>query len=80
MAAPVAYSWADVGAPTLNATAGSFLSVLDFCLLSNGWSKPYTGTNKAVYRADAGERKFYRVLDDASMIYYSTIYKALVTG
>lgn len=80
MAAPVAYSWADVGAPTLNANAGTFISVLDFCMLSNGWSKVYSGTNKAAYRADAGERKFYRVLDDASMVYNSVSYKALVTG
>lgn len=80
MAAPVAYSWADVGAPVLNANAGTFISVLDFCMLSNGWSKVYSGTNKAAYRADAGERKFYRVLDDASMVYNSVSYKALVTG
>lgn len=31
-----------------------------------GWAKPYSGTNKAVYRAPQGNRFYLRVLDDGS--------------
>lgn len=79
MAAPTVFRWSDTGAPTLDNTAGSLISVLDFCLPSRGWVKEFTGTGKAVYRAGTGNRKYYRILDDNSMI-NSSFYSALVTG
>lgn len=57
--------WDDVGAPTLSGTVGAMIPVLDHLLVTvGGWSKVYTGTNKAVYRAPAGNR-FYLRVDDA---------------
>lgn len=57
----------DGGAPTLNGTAGSLISVLDALLEISGsdpfWAKAFTGTNKAVYRSDNGERYYFRVDD-----------------
>lgn len=60
----------DGGAPTLNGTAGSLIGVID-ALLDIGssgsyWTKVYSGTNKAAYRADNGERFYLRVDDSAA--------------
>lgn len=79
MAAPTVFRWSDTGAPVLNNTAGSLIGVLDFCLPARGWVKEFSGTGKAAYRAGSGNRKYYRVLDDNSMI-NSSFYSALVTG
>lgn len=60
----------DVGAPTLNGTAGSLIGVIDALLeiSSSGsyWTKVFSGTNKAVYRADNGERYYLRIDDSAA--------------
>lgn len=54
----------DVGAPLLKGQNGSLLAVLDWVLVSKGgWDKVYTGTNKAVYRAQTGNRFYLRVAD-----------------
>ena len=79
MAVPTVIKWSDTGAPTLDKTAGSLIAVLDFCLPQRGWTKEFSGTNKAVYRAGSGNRKFYRVLDDNSGV-YSSHYFAALTG
>jgi hypothetical protein len=62
----------DVGAPVLTGTAGDFLNLIKTCLVTGygskeaaGWAESYTGTNKAVYRAPAGNR-FYLRIDDTS--------------
>lgn len=47
----------------LDGLAGSLLAVFDNVLLPLGWSKPFVGTNKAVYRPPAGHRRFLRVDD-----------------
>lgn len=62
----------DVGAPVLSGQAGALIGVLDE-LLSIGdsgtyWQKVYTGTNKAAYRADNGDRYYLRV-DDSNAQY-----------
>jgi len=36
----------------LTTTAGSRITVLDGVLLTNGWSKAFSDTNKAAYRSD----------------------------
>lgn len=66
------YNSADAGAPTLNGTAGSLISVLDACLVNGygakaaaGWTKAFSGTNKAAYKMGAGTGFYLRVQDDA---------------
>lgn len=72
MAAPTIYRSSDTSAPSLSGTAGSLISVLDACLVNGygsktaaGWTKPYSGTNKAVYRQAAGNQ-FYLDVDDSA--------------
>jgi len=45
-----------------------------------GWTKPFSGTNKAAYRSDGGNRLYYRISDDgtgsqayARMVGYETM-------
>jgi hypothetical protein len=66
------YRSSDTSAPTLSGTAGDLVNVLDKCLVAGygakaaaGWSKPYTGANKAAFRPGAGTRFYLRVQDDA---------------
>jgi hypothetical protein len=67
------YRSTDSGAPVLSGTAGSLIALLDACLVDGygakaaaGWTKNYSGTNKAVYRPSHGSRFYLRVLDDGS--------------
>lgn len=60
----------DASAPVLNGTAGSLIAVLDACLVNGygakaaaGWGKAFSGTNKAAYRAAAGNRHYCRIDD-----------------
>lgn len=74
------YKSSDSGAPVLNGVVGSLISLLDACLVgtagvaygttpSAGWTKAYTGTNKAAYRNDStiGSGCYVRV-DDAAPV------------
>lgn len=56
------------GAPTMTATAGSLITLLDFILVAQlGWTKPFSDTNKAVYRQPPGSNEFYlRVVDSGT--------------
>lgn len=55
---------ADAGAPVLNNAAGSLIALLDYVLVTGtGWSKVFSGVNKAVYQAPAGRRFYFRVDD-----------------
>ena len=66
------YKSSDSGAPnSLNGTIGSLIPVLDACLVNGygakapaGFTKEFSGTNKAVYRAAAGNRHFFKVDDN----------------
>jgi hypothetical protein len=67
------YRSSDASAPALDGQAGSLITVLDGVLVTGygtqpaaGWTKDYTGTNKATFRNGAGatSRKYYRVQDD----------------
>lgn len=71
--ATITYKSTDASAPSLSGTVGSLIALLDAVLVngygskpSAGWSKVYSDTNKAVYRAPAGNRFYLRVLDDGS--------------
>lgn len=68
------YTSEDAGAPPLlpNA-AGSLITVLDACLVNGygaksgaGWSKPFSGTNLAVYKQGAGSNGMYCRIDDSN--------------
>src|SRR5690348_12633571 len=72
MSAPVVYSSSDTGAPVLTGQAGSLIAVLDACLVNGygtqtaaGWTKAFSGTNKADYRM-AGGNQFYLDVDDSA--------------
>ncbi|MGV0949345.1 MAG: hypothetical protein ACOYB3_01645 [Azonexus sp.] len=73
MAQFTVYSSSDTGAPTCTGEVGSLVALLDACLVNGygakaaaGWTKPYTGANKAVFKQGAGSCGFYlRVQDDA---------------
>lgn len=52
----------------LDGLAGSLIAVFDNVLLGLGWTKPFSGVNKAVYRPPAGHRRFLRV-DDSFGLY-----------
>ncbi|OHD21781.1 MAG: hypothetical protein A2Y38_12920 [Spirochaetes bacterium GWB1_59_5] len=75
MGAPMVIKWTDAGTPTLSRAASSLIGVLDYCLPQKGWTKVFSGTDKAVYRAGSGERKFFRVLNDGSFYYSGTTYQ-----
>lgn len=54
---------------TVSGTAGSLITALDLELVTNrGWTKEFSGTNKAAYRnsASALARKYLRVVDDGT--------------
>lgn len=71
MVAPTVYSSTDASAPVLNGVAGSLIAVLDACLVTGygaksaaGWTKEFSGTNKAAYKMGLGgtaRRMFLRV-------------------
>ena len=61
----------DVGAPTLTGATGSLIGVLDACLVNGygsksalGWTKAFTGTNRASYQASTGNKLYLDVKDD----------------
>lgn len=57
----------DVGVPTVTNTVGTLITLLDYLLVTTlGWTKVYSGTNKGVYRAPTGNRRYLRVDDSGS--------------
>src|SRR5262245_26448894 len=65
------YRSTDSSAPTLSGTAGDLVNVLDKCLVAGygsktaaGWSKPFTGTNAAVFRMGGGNQFYLDVNDN----------------
>lgn len=68
------YLSSDSGAPTLAYNvAGSLIAVLDACLVNGygsrtaaGWTKPYSGTNLAVYRQGGGPMRYLNVVDTST--------------
>jgi hypothetical protein len=68
------YRSSDASAPALRGnTPGDLINLLDKCLVTGygskaaaGWTKPYTGTNLAVFRNGAGSNGMYLRVDDTS--------------
>lgn len=79
------YKSTDSLAPILTGLAGTLIDVLDACLVNGygataaaGWTKPFTGTNKAVYRQGTGSSQLYLRLDDTNSIFtMSTGYETM---
>jgi hypothetical protein len=78
------YKSTDASAPVLNETSvGSFIALLDACLVNGygskaaaGWSKAFSGTNIAAYRAPSGIRNYLQVTNTGaspSAIAYETM-------
>lgn len=68
------YRSSDASAPVLRGnTPSDLINLLDKCLVTGygsqtaaGWTKPYTGTNIAVFRQGAGSNAMYLRVDDTS--------------
>jgi hypothetical protein len=61
---PVIIKSTDAGAPVMTGQVGKLIDVLDFALVSGlGWTKVFSGTNRAAYRAPAGIRDYLDVND-----------------
>lgn len=80
------YDSTDVGAPTLTSAPGSLIAVLDACLVNGygsqvgaGWSKPFIGTNLAVFRQGTGNRMYLRI-DDTLQMYARVVGYETMTG
>lgn len=74
------YKSTDAGAPQLSGTNGSMIEVLSAVLVDGygtgadlkpgaGWTRPFTGTNKAVYRNSptGGTGHYFRIQDDGEV-------------
>lgn len=67
------YKSTDASAPVLTGAVGSLVALLDACLVNgygakatSGWTKPFTGTNKASYRmVTTSNTGFYLNVDDS---------------
>lgn len=66
------YNSSDAGAPALTGQVGSLIALLDAVLVNGygstpgaGWTKLFSGTNRAVYRMGGGNQMVLQVLDDA---------------
>lgn len=73
MGAVTVYTSEDVGAPALTGEAGSLINVLSKILVEGygskaaaGWTKPFTGTNKAAFKMAAGTPSMYLRIDDTN--------------
>jgi hypothetical protein len=67
------YQSTDTSAPSLTGQNGSLITVLDACLVNGygtqaaaGWTKAFSGTNKAAYRMGLGLQNYVRIYDDGS--------------
>lgn len=67
------YKSSDASAPAIARAVGDLITLLDAVLVNGygakaaaGWTKEYSGTNKAVYKPGAGSSgKYLRIVDDA---------------
>lgn len=69
------YYSTDPGAPVYSGSAGALIALLKDCLVDGygakaaaGWTQPFTGTNLAVFRPSAGNRRYLRVDDTAAAV------------
>ena len=79
------YRWDDAGSPpVLTGQLGSLIALLDAVLVgtagiaygskaSSGWTKEFSGTNKAVYKNGAGSTGCYLRVDHSSVANYARV-------
>ena len=74
------YSSADASAPSLSGTIGSLIALLDACLINGygakaaiGWTKPFSGTNVAVYRQPVGTSNGMYLRVDDTVAQYANV-------
>jgi hypothetical protein len=68
----------DSGAPSVDTTAGDMIELFDYCLVSTmGWTKEFSGTNKAAYRPPTGNRFYLRVDDSTGLVTNVRGYEAM---
>lgn len=72
------YTSADGSAPTITRATGELIQLLDAVLVDGygakpaaGWTKSFSGTNKAVYRQGTGSTQRYLVVDDSTNADYA---------
>lgn len=70
------YRSTDSSAPVLTGQSGTLVTLLDAVLVNGygsktaaGWTKSFSGTNKAAYRQAAGSQHYLRVQDDLGASY-----------
>lgn len=73
----VSYRSTDAGAPVLTGAAGEYVALLKACLVDGygaraaaGWTRPYSGTNKAAFRMGGGNQFYVRVADSIDVASY----------
>lgn len=80
MALPLLVTSLDVGAPALQYAAGSWCTVLDWILVTNGgWTILQTGTNKRVYKMSGGSQRCLYV-DHSTSSSAGSLYMAETRG
>lgn len=79
------YKSTDAGAPTIGRTAGALITLLDACLVNGygsqsaaGWTKPFSGTNQAVFQQGAGSTGRYLYVNDSISVDYAALAGACV--
>lgn len=79
------YKSTDASAPVLgSAAAGGMVALLDACLINGyganaaaGWTKPFSGTNQAVYQAPSGNRRYCMVDDTSATMTYFRMFESM---
>lgn len=69
MAAPIVIKSTDPGVPVVAGIDSCIIALLDQYLLPLGWTKPFSGVNKAVFRPSnaVGNIRFYQVYDGVNV-------------
>lgn len=75
------YRSTDASAPQFSTIAvGTLIPILDACLVTGygsqapaGWTKEYSGTNKAVYKQGTGSNGFYLWVNDTANVSYAFV-------
>jgi hypothetical protein len=66
MPAPTVVTQASAGQSQISGTDGALITEWDVALIALGWTKEYSGTNKAAYKQGSGTGYYLRVVDAAA--------------
>ncbi len=86
MVAPTVYKSTDSSAPTISGTAGDLIAALYAILVTGygskaaaGWTRPYTGTNKAVFQQGGGLGRCLRIDDSNAFSARPSLYTTMTS-